>query len=288
VCPAVGSRDRMQFVSASEGLASIDHVVSSSVFDVYDELLVPLIFQAYADDLAERCADLRSGSLLEIAAGTGVATRALATALPDSVTITATDVVPGMLERAQAVGTSRRVMWEPADAMALPYEAESFDAVVCQFGAMFFTPASDAFAEMRRVLRPGGRLVFSVWDALDENDFAAVVHHGVQRHFPDAPPRFLAAKPYAYHDRATIEHDLAVAGFATAPVVDRLAMSSRADTALSVAAGFCGGTPLRDQIEGHGPGALAGALGAVTDAVTGRFGEAPEGQMSAQIVSVLR
>src|SRR4051812_47545061 len=128
----------MQFVSASEGLASIDHVVSSSVFDVYDELLVPLIFQAYADDLAERCADLRSGSLLEIAAGTGVATRALATALPDSVTITATDVVPGMLERAQAVGTSRRVMWETADAMALPYEAESFDAVVCQFGAMFF------------------------------------------------------------------------------------------------------------------------------------------------------
>src|SRR5882724_10534681 len=104
-CPTVRSRDRMRLVPNPDLAADVDRVVSSSVFDVYDQILVPLIFQTYADDLAERCADLRSGSLLEIAAGTGVATRALADTLPDSTAITATDIVPGMLDRAQSVGT---------------------------------------------------------------------------------------------------------------------------------------------------------------------------------------
>jgi ubiquinone/menaquinone biosynthesis C-methylase UbiE len=278
----------MRLVHSSGLPGDVDEVVSSSVFDVYDQILVPLIFQSYADDLAERCADLRSGSLLEIAAGTGVATRALADTLPDSVAITATDIVPGMLDRAQNVGTSRPVVWEQADAMSLPYEAESFDSVVCQFGAMFFAPASDAFAEMRRVLRPGGRLVFSVWDALDDNEFAAVVHDSVQDHFPDAPPGFLAAKPYGYHDRATIETDLEAGGFAEPPVVERMSTISLAATPLAVAAGFCGGTPLRDQIEGRGAGALAGALEATSEAVARRYGDEPQGRMSAQIVTAVR
>src|SRR6478609_6527109 len=155
---------------------TLDDVLPSSVFDAYDELLVPLVFEAYADDLVRRLTDLQAESILEVAAGTGAATRAMAASLPDSVSITATDLVPGMVERGRRVGTARPVTWDQADAMALPYEPESFDVVVCQFGAMFFNPKPAAFAEARRVLRPGGRLLFSVWNGLEHNEFAAVVN----------------------------------------------------------------------------------------------------------------
>ncbi len=265
------------------------HVLASSVFDVYDELLVPLVFQPYADDLVGRVADVRTGSLLEVAAGTGVLTRVMADALPGDVAITATDLVPGMVERARQVGTTRPVTWEHADASALPYEPESFDVVVCQFGAMFFEPQAEAFAEARRVLRPGGRLLFSVWDPIEANEFAAVVNTAVQRQFADAPPRFLERTPYSYHDPEAIRADLAAAGFDAAPVIERVGQVSRADTPVHAAAAFCGGTPLRDQIEGLGPDLLAGAISEAATGIADCFGPSgPSARISAQVVEVVR
>src|SRR5262249_17667029 len=135
-------------VSRSDQFPDVDAVIAASVFDVYDEALVPLVFQGYADDVARRCADVwvdSGAAVLEVAAGTGAVTRALADTLPASVAITATDIVPGMLDRAQQVGTSRLVEWQRADALALPFDDASFDLVVCAFGAMFFDPPSTAF-----------------------------------------------------------------------------------------------------------------------------------------------
>jgi SAM-dependent methyltransferase len=259
------------------------------MFDVYDELLVPLIFQAYADDLARRLTDLRAGSILEVAAGTGVVTRAIADSLPDEVTITATDLVHGMVERARRVGTTRPVTWERADVMALPYEAESFDVVVCQFGAMFFDPKPDAFAEVRRVLRPGGRFLFSTWDGLELNEFAAVVNDAVKRPFPEEPPRFLERKPYAYHDREAIIDDLRVAGFDSQPEIERMERVSRARAPAQVATAFCAGTPLRDEIEGRGPDLLGEAIALAAAALAARFGHADlQGRISAQRVVTIR
>ncbi len=262
---------------------------SSSVFDVYDELMVPLIFQPYADDVAARLTDLREGSILEVAAGTGVATRALAAGLPAEVSITATDLVPGMLDRAQRIGTKRPVTWEQANVMALPYGPESFDAVVCQFGAMFFEPRSDAFAEVRRVLRPGGRFLFSVWDGLDRNPFAAVVSDAVQGHFSDDPPRFLERKPYSYHDIETIRADLSRGGFNAEPAIEQLEFESRAGTATDVATAFCGGTPLRDEIVSRGSEQLGDAITTATAAVAERFGPVdPQSRISAQVIIAVR
>ena len=265
------------------------HVLASSVFDVYDELLVPLVFQQYANDLVGRVADVRGGSILEVAAGTGVLTRAMADALPGDVAITATDLVPGMVERARQVGTARPVTWEHADAVALPYDADSFDVVVCQFGAMFFESPADAFAEARRVLRPGGRLLFSVWDPIELNEFAAVVDTAVQRRFPDAPPWFLERRPYSYHEPEAIRADLAAAGFDAAPVIERVGQVSRADTPAHVAAAFCGGTPFRDQIEGLGPYLLADVITEAATGIADCFGSSgPSGRMSAQVVDIVR
>src|SRR6188508_2038428 len=152
-----------------------DKVFAGSIPKLYDTHLVPLIFEPYATDLANRLGSRPLSRVLEIAAGTGVVTRAIAARLPESVAIIATDLNQAMLDQAAAVGTQRKVEWRQADAMKLPFEDASFDAVVCQFGVMFFPDKPGAFAEARRVLKPGGLFVFNVWDAIEHNVFADTV-----------------------------------------------------------------------------------------------------------------
>ena len=247
-------------------------VEQASVFEVYEELLVPLCFQAYADDLAARLVDVREGSLLEVACGTGAATRALARALPGSVAITATDIVPAMLEQAQRSGTARPVTWDAADAAALPYDDESFDVVVCQFGAMFFPGKADAFAEAARVLRPGGRLELAVWDRIEVNEFGAAVAEAMTALFPDDPPRFLERMPFSYHDPDVIVADLVAGGFVAPAAVERVEHRIRAASPEVVASAFCGGTPLRDQLQAGGTDRLPGAIAGTAARLAERFG----------------
>src|ERR1700741_562401 len=136
--------------------ADIDKGFAGSIPELYETYLVPLIFESYAADLANRLRSRSPSRVLEIAAGTGVVTRALATALPENVSIVATDLNQPMIDYASARGTKRAVEWRQADAMKLPFPDGTFDAVVCQFGVMFFPEKSKAFSEARRVLRSGG------------------------------------------------------------------------------------------------------------------------------------
>src|SRR4051812_43676357 len=105
-----------------------------------------MIFSPYANDLAARLADLEQGPVLETAAGTGVVTRALVSALPQDVSIVATDLNQPMLDHASSQLSSERVTWRQADAQMLPFPDGTFDAVVCQFGVMFFPDKPRAFA----------------------------------------------------------------------------------------------------------------------------------------------
>lgn len=152
-----------------------DKVFAGALPLVYDTYLVPLIFEPYAIDLAARVRAVDPRRVLELACGTGVVTRTLAAMLPEGVAIIAVDLNPGMVERAEAVGTARPVVWQQGDASRLPFEDGAFDLVVCQFGVMFFPDKAQAFSEMRRVLMPGGTCIFSVWDDIATNDFAATV-----------------------------------------------------------------------------------------------------------------
>ena len=115
-----------------------DKLFAGSIPKLYETHLVPLIFEPYAIDLASRLASRSVARVLEIAAGTGVVTRALSSVLPAGVVIVATDLNQPMLDMASAVGTMRPVEWRQADAMQLPFEDGTFDAVVCQFGVIFF------------------------------------------------------------------------------------------------------------------------------------------------------
>lgn len=263
-----------------------DAKFGGSIPQLYERLLVPLIFQPYADDLAARVAHHRPARVLEIAAGTGVVTRALAQCLPASGTIVATDLNQAMLDQAIATGTARPVQWQQADAMRLPFPDAAFDAVACQFGAMFFPDRAIAFAEARRVLRPGGHFIFNVWDRIEDNDFAHVVTDALAQAFPLDPPRFLARTPHGYHDLAVIADDLARAGFTAPPACTTLAARSRAATPDVPAIAYCQGTPLRNEIAAS---RLDEATAIATAALAQRFGAGPvDGKIQAHVVAVVR
>ncbi len=264
---------------------------TGSIPELYERHLVPLLFETFADDLARRVVRRSPLRVLEIAAGTGVVTRRLASELGLSVEIVATDLNPDMLERAAAVGTRRPVVWQQADASALPFANERFDVVVCQFGVMFFPDKVQAFSEARRVLRGGGLFLFNVWDRVEANDFAATARQVIAERFTAEVPRFMAV-PYGYHDAAMVARDLAASGFDHAPQVELVRARSRASSAQDAALAICQGTPLRHEIEAHDPSALDATTAAVAAAIAGRFGADPSGAvvggLQAYVVSIER
>ena len=269
--------------------SNTDKVFAGSVPRIYDEYLVPLIFEPYAVDLAQRLVARPLGRVLEIAAGTGVVTRALAYVLPANVSIVATDLNQAMLDQAAAIGTKRAVEWRQADAMQLPFGDNAYDAVICQFGVMFFPDKANAFAEARRVLKPGGVFIFNAWDRIEENEFADVVTTAVAALFPPDPPRFLARTPHGYHDLDTIRRDLANGGFAAAPRIDTVTARSRAASPRMPAVAYCQGTPLRNEIEARDAARLGEATDAAAQAVAGRFGRgAVDGKIQAHVITIER
>ncbi len=266
-----------------------DKVFTSSISELYETYLVPLIFESYAADLANRLASRPVTRVLEIAAGTGVVTRALAAVLPERVSIVATDLYQPMLDEASAIGTERTVEWHQADAMRLPFADATFDAVLCQFGVMFFPDKPKAFSEACRVLKSGGVFMFSVWDRIEDNEFADTVTTALESLFPDDPPLFLARTPYGYHDRQTIERDLASGGFVEPPEIITMASRSRAKSCRVPAIAFCEGTPLRSEIEARGPSRLREATDLAAEAIAQRFGRTNvNGRIQAHIVTVVR
>ena len=249
-----------------------DRIFSGSIAQLYEQYLVPLIFDPYAKDLANRLASLQPSAILEIAAGTGAVTRHMADQLPADVSIIATDLNQPMIDHAMSIGTSRSVTWQQADAMSLPFGDGTFDAVVCQFGAMFFPDKAAAFAEARRVLRPGGTFLFNVWDRIEDNEFAACVTQAMAGLFPTDPPRFLARLPHGYYDQTVISAALAHGGFTSTNTFDTVTAQSPAESPRIVAIAYCQGTPLRNEIEARDASILGKATDIATAAVGQRFG----------------
>jgi ubiquinone/menaquinone biosynthesis C-methylase UbiE len=214
---------------------------------------------------------MQHGRILETAAGTGIVTRALASSLPESLSIVATDLNQPMLDYASNQLPSTRVTWRQGDAQRLPFLDGEFDAVVCQFGVMFFPDKRRAFSEAYRVLKPGGRFLFNVWDRIEENEFADVVVKSVATLFPNNPPMFLARTPHGHYDTATLEAQLRAVGFG-AVMTEIVTRESQAPNGLSVAIGYCQGTPMRTEIEAHDPDRLAEATDVTAAAIMKQLG----------------
>jgi hypothetical protein len=135
------------------------------------------------------------------------------------------------------------------------------------------------------VLKPGGCFVFSVWDRIEENEFAAVVTASVAALFPNDAPSFLARTPHGYHDEARIRGELEAAGF-TRVTVETIPRRSQAPAYRDPAIGFCQGTPLRNEIEVRDAARLAEATDAAAAALGARFGFGPiDGKMQAHMIT---
>ena len=260
---------------------------SGSVPALYDRYRGPVFFEPFARDLADCLADLRAGNLLEIAAGTGIVTRELARVLPETVSILASDINQDMLDFAAVQPGLARISWRQADALALPFGDAAFDAVLCQFGVMFFPDRVAGYRETRRVLKPGGRFVFNVWDRIENNEFCWTVTEAMARLFPNNPPGLLARTPYGYFDTDLIRNELTQAGFDNISI-ETVNCQSAAPSARDLAIGFCKGSPLRSEIEERDPARLDEATHVAAEALLSRFGDGPiTGKMRAHGVTAI-
>ena len=188
-----------------------------AVPDGYEQFMVPLMFQPYADDLVRRVVARHPASVLELAAGTGVVTRGLAAALPASCRIVATDLNGAMIDVARRRGAERapgaeNIEWGIADAQSLPFDDASFDLAVCQFGVMFFPDRVESHREVRRVLVPGGTYLLTAWDSVAHNAVAAAVEAAYREVVPDGPPSMVTQVAHGYHDPERIRSDLEAGG----------------------------------------------------------------------------
>jgi SAM-dependent methyltransferase len=241
----------------------------------YDRYLGPIFFHGYADDLAARLPVTPGMRVLETACGTGIVTRRLADRIRGHGSLVATDLNEAMIAhgRTTLAAGPGLLEWQPADATKLPFPDGSFDAVVCQFGLMFFPDKSAGVREAFRVLKPGGRYLFNVWDAIVHNPLARIAHETVAAFFPADPPTFYEV-PFSLHDPEPVLALLGQAGFGEIAWTHR-EMTATSSSSADAARGLIEGNPILGAIMERRPEALGDIKQAVADAIAAELGDHP-------------
>jgi ubiquinone/menaquinone biosynthesis C-methylase UbiE len=244
---------------------------AGSIPAAYDRYLGPMFFQPYAEDIATRLNVAPNSSALELACGTGIVTRVLRDRLPATARLVATDLNEAMMQIAATKFTaSDAIEWKQADATQLPFGDQSFDAVVCQFGFMFFPDKLSSAREAHRVLKPGGVFLFNVWDSLEQNPLGQIAHETVASFFEKDPPTFYQV-PFGYHDQSEIRRLLEQAGFRDIRL-ELISIPSAPTRAEDAAAGLVQGSPVAVAIAERNASLAPKIEAAVADALTKHFG----------------
>lgn len=251
---------------------------------VRDRYFVPSVMAPFAEDLVRRLTRLAHGPVLEIVADTGVLTQAMAACLSAGVAIVGTDPDAAAVEHAAAKLGMTRVTWQVAEPHALPFRPSTFGAVTCLFAVATLPDRVAVFRAVRRVLKPGGRFVFTVPGHLRQNPVAECIQAALQTSFPagaEAVPDFLGHGLHGYGDSETIDDDLTQAGYTDA-IYTAVDLPFAAASGRDVAMAYCAGTPLKHQIEHR----LGTAIDIVVRGLEKRFGTGPiQSTMRAHVVS---
>src|SRR5215471_1659926 len=245
-----------------------------SIPENYDRGLGPILFADYDEHTARLVAGYAPSRVLETGAGTGIVTRRLRDLLPATARLIATNLNAPMLDVARwKFRADEMVEFQPADATALPFSDASFDAVVCQFGVMFFPDKDKGYREAHRVLVGGGRYLFSVWDSHRHNPIGRLITDILARFFPQDPPQFYQV-PFSYHRLDPIKNSLAAAGFTDLRIAV-LSLSKIVPDVATYARALVLGNPLVDQIRARGGVVSERIIEALAEAVPREFGNDP-------------
>jgi len=260
---------------------------AGSIPENYHRILGPILFETYAKDMAARLTALRlpaGARVLETAAGSGIVTKSLLGVMPPQSQLLATDLSEPMLTLARGfVPADPRLTFSQADGCALPFKDREFDAIVCQYGVMFFPDKVKSMQEARRVLKPGGTYLFNVWDSLERNPIAAAVQTELDAMYPQNPPSFLRKMPFGWSDRAEIERVVMTGGFEHVTLTDVAAVCVAAD-AEKAARAFVMGTPVAADLAER-KADMEAVVSRVAGVLAGRFGKSPcRAVMSAVVV----
>ena len=180
----------------------------------YEEFLVPAMFAPFAERLVVRAGVGEGSRVLDVACGTGIVSRAAARRVGVGGSVTGVDLGEPTLAVARSRASEDGVAIEyiQSDAGALPFEDGAFDVVLCQQGLQFFPDRGGALTEMRRVLKPGGRLGVATWAAIERTPFMALAN-ALGRHVGSDAAQMMHA-PYALHEGADLGRLISDAGFA--------------------------------------------------------------------------
>lgn len=243
----------------------------------YDTYLGPLLFEFTGADLAGRLNKALNGSpakVLEVACGTGISTRHLAELLPANTTILATDLNDAMLAHAQKVNAGLSgVSYSQADALDLPFDDETFDAVVCPFGVMFFPDKALGMSEMTRVLKPGGVMALNVWDSFAHNQVVEIVDRIIKQFFNSDPPRFLET-PFGMSDISEGRNLFRDAGFDSVEV-DHVRQIVTIEDHHKLARGFITGNPTVIEVEQRASVSVEEIIAAAEETLDRELGRPP-------------
>ena len=255
-------------------MADNDAAFIGAIPQNYDRYLGPMLFQGHAEDIAARVAVRPGVQVLEVACGTGIVTRRLLDRLRGQGSLVATDLNEAMLAHGRReIAPDPSLQWRQADATQLPFADGAFDAVVCQFGLMFFPDKAAGIREAFRVLRSGGQYLFNVWDAIEHNPITRITHETVAEFFPTDPPQFYRV-PFSLHEPEPLVRMLGAAGF-EAIEWHRLDKTGTGPSAAEAATGLIDGNPIVDAIMRRRPDALPEIKNALAANIAAELGDRP-------------
>ena len=247
----------------------------------YENYLGPFLFEPYALDTVSRLQDKKYNDILEIACGTGRVTNHLVKSVKHD-TITATDLNPDMIGVAKGIVKDKSISWMQADAMDLPFTDRSFDLVVMQFGIMFFPDKQKGLNETYRVLKPGGKIIYTTWDKPEAVPAIYRARKIIESFLGESLPVFYDI-PYSMHAEDVLKSLTETAGFKDIKValVKKEGISS---SAAQLATGIVEGNPIYLTIMEKDPLLIDIIEDQIAEELTDQFGDRVQSPLQAWVV----